>query len=85
MNFVDEQNDVATSFDFFQNFFETLFKVTAVTATSNKRTEVERIELLVLQCLRNVVAHNFLSKAFNNCGLTNTRLTNEHRVVLGTT
>ena len=36
MNFVDEQNDVATGLDFFENFLQALFEVTAVTATCNE-------------------------------------------------
>ena len=85
VDFVDEQHDVATRLNFFENFFETLFEVTAVTATCNKCTKVKCVELLVFQCLRNVARNNFLCKAFNDCCLTNTRFTDENRVVLCTT
>ena len=38
---IDKQNNVAASFDLFQNFLETLFEVTAVAATGDKCAEIE--------------------------------------------
>ena len=84
VNFIDEENDVTTCFDFFQNLLQTLFEIATVTTTGNECAEVECVQLLVLQCLRNIVAHNFLCETFNNCGFTNTWLTNENWVVLCT-
>ena len=85
MNFVDEQDDVATGANFLQHFLEALFKVTAVAATCNECTKVKCVELLVSKRHWNVIANDLLCEAFNDCGLTNTWLTNEHWVVLGTT
>ena len=85
MNFVDEQNDVAACLDFFENFLQALFEVTAVTAACNKRTEIECVQLLVAQSFGNIIADNLLCETFNDCGLTNARLTDDDWVVLGTT
>ena len=85
MNFVDEQNDVTASFDFFQHFLQALFEVSAVTATCNKCSKVECVQLLASQCFWHVVAHDLLCKTFDDRCLTNTWLTNEDWVVLGAT
>ena len=85
VDFVDEQNNVATCLDFFQHFLQTLFEVTAVTATCNKCAKVECVQLLVFQRFRNVTRHDALCETFDNCCLTNTRFTDEDRVVLCTT
>ena len=45
-------------------------------------TEVERVELLVLERLGNVAAHDVGGKAFDDRGLADARLTDEHGVVL---
>ena len=83
MNFVDEQNDVTASFDFFQHLLQALFEVTAITAACNKCTKIECVQLLACQCFGHIVAHNFLREAFDDCCLANTRLTDQDRVVLG--
>ena len=85
MNFVDEQNDVTAGFDFLQHFLQALFKVSAITATGNKCSKVECVQLLTSQCLWYVVAHDLLCKAFNDCCFSNAWLTNENWVVLGAT
>ena len=85
VDFVDEQDDVATGLDFFQDLLEAFFEVTAITTTSNKCTKVQRVELLAPDGLRNIVTGDLLSQTFDDGGLTDTRLTDQHRVVLGTT
>ena len=83
MNFVDEQNNVTTSFNFFQNFLQSLFKVTAISTTGDKCTQVEGVELLVGQSLRYFIGDNLLRETFDDCRLTNTRFADQHRIVLG--
>jgi len=84
VDLVDEQNDVATSFDFFEHFLQTLFKVSAIATACNKCTEVECVELFACESLGHVVAHDLLSKTFNDCSFTNTWLADENRIVFGT-
>ena len=83
VNLVDEQDDVSASFDFFEHFLQTLFEVSAIAAACNKCTEVECVELLAGESFWHVIAHNLLCKAFNDCGLANTRLADEHRIIFG--
>ena len=84
VDLVDKGDDVATGADLLGDLLQALFEVTAVTRTSNERTEVESVELLVLESLRNVAGDNRLSEALHNSRLTHTGFTNEDRVVLGT-
>ena len=83
MDLVDEQDDVAASFDFFEHFLQTLFEVSAIATACNKCTEVECVELLAGESLGHVVAHDLLCKAFNDCSLANTWLADEHRIIFG--
>jgi hypothetical protein len=83
VNLVNEQDDVATSFDFFEHFLQTLFEVSAITTTCNKCTEVKCVELLAGESLWHVVANDLLCKTFNDCSFTNTWLADENRIVFG--
>ena len=85
MNLVDEQHDVATRLDLFENLLQTLFEVAAVTATGNQCAKVKRVELLVAQGVGDVVRNDLLSKTFDDGGLADAGLANEHWVVLGAT
>ena len=83
VNLVDEENDVATSLDFLEHLLEALFEIAAVTRASNKRAQIERVELLAVKRFRNLIGSDCLCQTFNDCGLANTRLANKNRVVLG--
>ena len=83
VDLIDEQDDVAASLDLFQDLLEALLEIAAVTRPSNQRAEVEGVELLVAQRFGNVVVGDRLRKAFDDGGLTDAGLTDEHRVVLG--
>ncbi|KJV02376.1 hypothetical protein VF34_02190 [Rhodococcus sp. PML026] len=82
---VDEQDDVAAGVDLLEHLLQALLEVTAVTAAGHERAEVEGVELLVLERLGNLAVDDGLSQAFDDCGLTDTGLADENRVVLGTT
>ena len=83
MDLIDEDNDVAAGADLFEDLLEALFEVTTVTGTSDKRTHVEAVNLLVLDGFRNVAVNNGLCQPLNDGGLTDAGLTNQNRVVLG--
>ena len=83
VHLVNEHDDVAASADLLEDLLQPLFEVTAVARTSNKRTQVECVELLVLQRLGNFVVDDHLRETFNNGRLSDAGLTDEHRVVLG--
>ena len=82
MQLVDEQDDVAPRADLLQHLLEALLEVAAVAGARNQRAEVEGVELLHVQRLGHVAVHDVLRQAFDDCGLSDTGLTDEHRVVL---
>ena len=82
VDLVDEEDDVAASTNFLEDLLEALFEVTAVARTSDKRTHIEAVDLLVLDGFGHIAGNDCLSEAFDNGGLTDAWLTNQNRVVL---
>src|SRR3546814_12435739 len=63
---VDEQDDVAAGADLLEHLLEALLEVAAVAGAGHERTEVERVELLVLQRLGDVVGDDLLGQALDD-------------------
>ena len=84
VNLVNEQDDVAAGADFLQNLLQALFEVTAVARTCNQGAQVQGVQVLVLEGLRDVTVNDSLCQALHDGGLTDAGLTNQHGVVLGT-
>src|SRR4051812_27520230 len=84
MDLINEQHDVAASLDLLQDLLQPLLEITAITAAGNQSTQVEGVNLLIPQCLRNIATNNGLRKTLDNGGLTDPRLANQHRIVFGT-
>ncbi len=84
VDLVDEEDDVPAGPDFLQDLLQALFEVTAVTGTGHEGAEVKRVELLVLDGLRDVSADDRLGKAFDDGRLADAGLADQHGVVLGT-
>ena len=80
---VDEQDDVAAGVDLLEDLLQALLEVTAVAAAGHQRTEVEGVELLVLERLGDLAVHDGLRQALDDGGLADTGLADQHRVVLG--
>src|SRR3546814_8080768 len=72
---VDEQDDVAAGADLLEHLLEALLEVAAVAGAGHERTEVERVELLVLQRLGDVVGDDLLGQALDR---KSTRLNSSH-------
>ncbi len=83
VDLVDEQDDVAAGLDLLEHLLQPLLEVAAVAATGDEGTEVEGVELLVAQRVGDVVVDDLLGEAFDDGGLADARLADEHRVVLG--
>ena len=83
VDLVDERDDVAAGADLLGDLLQALLEVTAVAAAGDERAEVERVELLVLQGLRHVAAHDRQREALDDGGLADAGLTDQHGVVLG--
>src|SRR5690606_28101647 len=85
VDLVDEQDDVAAGRDLLEHLLEALLEVTAVARAGDQRTQVERVELLVLEGLGDVAAGDVLRESLDDGGLADAGLTDQHRVVLGAT
>ncbi len=83
VDLVDEQHDVAAGADLLEHLLQPLLEVTAVAAAGDQGAEVEGVELLVLEGLGHLAAHDVLGQALDDGGLADAGLADEHRVVLG--
>ena len=66
-----------------QNRFQAFFEFAAKLGAGDKRAHVERKDALVAQSFRNFVINDALRESFNDCGLANARLADQHRIVFG--
>ncbi len=80
---VDEQDDVAAGADLLEHLLEPLLEVTPVARAGDEGAEVEGVELLAGERLGHVVGGDGLGQAFDDGGLADAGLADEHRVVLG--
>ena len=85
MDLIDEQHDVAAGLDLLEHLLQTLLEVATVPRTGHHGTQIQRVDLLALQRLRHVAGLDLLGQAFDDGGLTDARLTDQHRIVLRTT
>ena len=69
--------------DFLQHRLQALLELAAILRAGDQRAHVERDDLLVLEPLGHVLADDALGQAFDDGGLADARLADEHRVVLG--
>ena len=83
VDLVDEDDDVTARADLFGDLLQALLEVTAVAGTGDERTEVERVDLLVLQRLGHVVLHDRLRETLDDGGLADAGLADQDGVVLG--
>src|SRR5689334_10011274 len=79
---VDEQDDVAALGDLLHHLLQALLELTAVLRPGYQRREVERVDLLALQQLRDLVAGDAGGEALDDGGLADARLADQDRVVL---
>ena len=82
MDLVDEQDDVTALVDLLQHLLQALLEVTAVAGARHQGTQVQGVQLLILQRLRHLAVDNVQRQAFHHSGLTHTGLADKHRVVL---
>ncbi|CAG7170935.1 hypothetical protein PICSAR21_03545 [Mycobacterium avium subsp. paratuberculosis] len=80
---VDEQDDVAAGVDLLEHLLQALLEVTAVARARHQRTQVQGVELLVLQRLGHLAVHDGLRQALDDGRLADAGLADQHRVVLG--
>ena len=84
MQFVNKQDDLTFLLrEIMQNRFQAFFEFAAKLGAGDKRAHVERKDALVAQTFRNFVVNDTLRESFNDCGLANARLADQHRIVFG--
>ena len=84
MHLIDKQDDAAfRRSDFLQHGFQPLLELAAVFCTRNQRAEIERQQLLVLEAFRHVTIDDPQRQAFDDRGLADAGLADQHRIVLG--
>ena len=79
---VDEEDDVAPLADLLHHLLQALLELAAILRPGHKRSEVERIDLLALQELGHPVRRDARRQTLDNRRLADTRLADQHRVVL---
>ncbi len=80
MNRMMPPSDDVTSL---QHRLEPFLELAAILGAGDQCAHVERQELLVLQAFRNVLVDDALRKTFDDGGLADARLADQHRIVLG--
>src|SRR4029079_17918910 len=76
------QHDVAALGDLLHDLLQPLLELAAVLRAGDERSEVERVDLLVLQELGHLVRRDARGEALDDGGLADARLADQHRVVL---
>ncbi len=79
---VDEQDDVAALGDLLHDLLQALLELAAVLRAGDERGQVEAVDLLALQQLGHVAGGDPLREPFDDGGLADARLADEHGVVL---
>ena len=80
---VDEEDDVAAgALDLVEDALDAAFELAAIFRPGDERAERERQHALLPQRLRHVAARDALREPFDDRGLADTGLADEHRVVL---
>ena len=80
---VDEQDDVAALGDLLHHLLEALLELAAVLGARDQGGQVERVDLLVLEQLRDLAVGDPRGQALDDGGLADAGLAEQHRVVLG--
>ena len=82
---VDEEDNLAVRLGhLFYHALQAVLKLAAVLCACYQGGHIKLNKLFVAQGTWNVARNNALCQAFYDCGLTNTRLADKNRVVLGT-
>ena len=82
VNFINDENDVALTADFFNEALHAAFKLTAKLGACHKGCKVQQENLLILQLNGNTALSDALGKPLGNGRFANARLTDETGIVL---
>ena len=70
---------------FFQHRLQAFLELATILGTGKQTRHVENQHLLALERFRNLAVDDALSQTFNDGRLADTRLADQHRIVLGAT
>ncbi|MNZ58563.1 hypothetical protein D3C78_765770 [compost metagenome] len=85
VQFIDEQDDLPFLLgQLVEQAFEALFELAAELGTGDQCAHVQRQQALAFEAIRHFAIDDALGQAFGDGGFTHARLTDQHRVVLGT-
>ncbi len=79
---IDKHDDIFLAFELINDFFQTLLKLAPVFRAGNHGGEIELYDTPVEQMVRDFLARNSLRQSFDDCRLTDARLTYQDGVVL---
>jgi hypothetical protein len=82
VDLVDEDDDVAAVADLLRHLLQALLEVAAVAAARDHGSQVEHVDLLVLERLGHLALDDGLRQALDDGGLADARLTDQYGVVL---
>ncbi len=84
MHFVDEEDEIAVGGGhLLQHGFQPLLEFATVFRAGNQRAEIEHQQPLVLQAVRHVAIDDAQRQPFDDRGLANAGLADQHRIILG--
>ena len=81
MDLIHEKNDIPIGTDFFQCFFHTFLKFTAVFGTGNHGRQIQTEDFLVSQGIRDIPFCDFLCQTFHNSGFADTGITSQAGII----
>ena len=85
VHFIDEQNDFALALlHFVHHSLQSLFEFSTVFGTCDQRSQIQRDQANA-KGFRDIALDDSVRETFHDCGLSHTRLTDQNRVVLGST
>ena len=79
---VDEEDDIGVFLQFFEDGFHALLELSAVFGACHKSSHVKADNALMHERARHVTRRNLQRKSLSQSGFADTRLANQHRIVL---
>jgi len=84
VHLVDEHDELAFALCYLlEDGLEPFLELTAELGSGDERTQIERQQSLVLEAFRHIAVGDALRESLGDRGLTNARLADQHRIVLG--
>ena len=82
MQLINKQNDLSvTVFHFFENCFQSFFKLAPVLCSCDKSTHIKRKYRFIFQSFGDITVDDPLRKTFYNRSFSDSRFTDKHRIV----